>query len=146
MEQRNGRIDRKLQTQTRSTATTSSTSSDRRIASSLFWSARRRRSRRNSAACPRSSTPGLADALKLGIRRDRIDALEHDIESADLDAEKRQTVEDELEAARERQDDLRKQIDLLRTRLDESQKAVGLDEAHFRSPFRVPWNSWGRSR
>ena len=31
----------------------------------------------------------LADALKLGIRRDRIDALEQDIESADLDPEKR---------------------------------------------------------
>ena len=75
----------------------------------------------------------LADSLKLGIRRDRIAALEQDIESADLDPEKRLTVADELEASRERDEQLRKQIDILRTRLAESEKAVGLDEAHFRS-------------
>jgi len=75
----------------------------------------------------------LADALKLGIRRDRIDALERDIESADLDPETRSTVDAELEAARERDEQLRKQIDHLRTRLEDSKKSVGLDEAHFRS-------------
>ena len=75
----------------------------------------------------------LADSLKLGIRRDRIAALEQDIESADLDPEKRLTVADELEASRERDEQLRKQIDHLRTRLEESKKSVGLDEAHFRS-------------
>jgi hypothetical protein len=38
-----------------------------------------------------------------------------------------------LEASRERQDELRAQIDRLRTRLEDSQKAVGLTEEHFRS-------------
>ena len=71
--------------------------------------------------------------MKQGIRRDQIDAMEKDIETADLDADKRQTVEEELEATRERQDDLRKQIDQLRNRLAESQKSIGLDEEHFRS-------------
>jgi hypothetical protein len=75
----------------------------------------------------------LADTLKQGIRRDQIDAMEKDIETADLDADKRQTVEDELEVTRQRQDDLRKQIDQLRNRLADSQKSIGLDEKHFRS-------------
>ena len=75
----------------------------------------------------------LADTLKQGIRRDQIDAMEQDIETADLDADKRQTVEEELEATRERQDDLRRGIDQLRNRLAESQKYIGLDEKHFRS-------------
>jgi hypothetical protein len=75
----------------------------------------------------------LSEVLKLGIRRDRIADLEHDLETAGPDAERRQTVDDELESTRERQNELRKQIDHLRTRLEESKKSVGLDEAHFRS-------------
>jgi hypothetical protein len=75
----------------------------------------------------------LSEVLKLGIRRDRIADLEHDLESAGPDAERRQTVDDELESTRQRQNELRKQIDHLRTRLEESKKSVGLDEAHFRS-------------
>ena len=45
----------------------------------------------------------------------------------------RQAVEEELEATRERQQALRKQIDTLRNLLEDSQKSIGLDEAHFRS-------------
>ncbi len=65
----------------------------------------------------------LADTLQLGIRRDRIDALEQ--RNRDGRPRRRQaseTVEEELEATRERQDALREQIDRLRTRLDESQE------------------------
>jgi SNF2 family DNA or RNA helicase len=75
----------------------------------------------------------LADTLKLGIRRDRIDAMESEIESADLDSERRQAVEGELEASRERQDALRSQFDKLRSLLDESQQTIGLSKDHFRS-------------
>ena len=42
-------------------------------------------------------------------------------------------MEEELEAARERQTALREQIDRLRTLLDVSQKQTGLDEDQFRS-------------
>ncbi len=56
-----------------------------------------------------------------------------EIESADLESQNRRTVEDELEATRERQDLLLEQIDRLRNLLDASEKSIGLDEAHFRS-------------
>ena len=75
----------------------------------------------------------LAETLKRGIRREAVDALEREIESADLPADRRKAVEEELDAARERQQGLRKQIDTLRSLLDDSQKSIGLDESHFRS-------------
>ena len=43
----------------------------------------------------------------------------------------RRTVDEELEAARERQDALREQIERLRTLLEASQKRIGLDEDPF---------------
>ena len=39
---------------------------------------------------------------------------------------------DKLEEARERQTDLKNQIDQLRNRLNESRKAIGLEEEHLR--------------
>ncbi len=77
----------------------------------------------------------------MGIRRDRIDALEQEIEAADLDADTRQVVDEELEAARERQDDLRKQIDRLRTQLEDiaGEHRPGSRTTSAR-PFPVPWN------
>ena len=133
MEQRNGRIDRKLQPK------------DEVFCHYFVY--RQRPEDRILAALVRKTElikkelgslaqvidVRLADTLKHGIRRDQIDAMEKEIESSDLDAEKKQTVEEELEAACERQDDLRKQIDQLRTRLADSQKSIGLDEGHFRS-------------
>ena len=48
--------------------------------------------------------------------------------------DRRRTVEDELEAARERQTGLlRGQIDRLRTLLETSQKSIGLDQEQFRA-------------
>ena len=75
----------------------------------------------------------LAKTLSQGIRRTQIDRLVGEIAAADLDAASRRTVDDELEAARERQTALREQIERLRTLLDASQKSIGLDETHFRS-------------
>jgi len=75
----------------------------------------------------------LADTLRAGIRRENLDALEHDIETADLEPDRRQAVEEELEATRERQKALAQQIDRLRDLLADSQKSIGLDKEHFRS-------------
>ncbi len=133
MEQRNGRIDRKLQ------------DADEVFCHYFVYKQRpedrilkaivrkTNRIKKELGSLSQVIDARLADMLKQGIRRDRIDAMEKEIEEADLDPDRRQTVEEELEAARERQDDLRKQIDQLRTRLAESQKNIGLDEAHFRS-------------
>jgi SNF2 family DNA or RNA helicase len=75
----------------------------------------------------------LEKTLSGGIRRKTLAALEKEIHEADLDPDHRSTVEEELEAARERQDELRSQIDRLRNLLEDSQKNIGLTEQHFRS-------------
>lgn len=71
--------------------------------------------------------------LKQGIRRDSIQSLKAQVEAEDLDAEKRALVEEELEENRERQAALAKQIDTLRKRIQDAKDAIGLDEQHFRS-------------
>ncbi|MDQ2842432.1 MAG: DISARM system SNF2-like helicase DrmD, partial [Acidobacteriota bacterium] len=73
----------------------------------------------------------LERLLKGGIRRSEIETTAREIGGADLDADKRRAIEDELETTR--QLDLRKSIDRLRTLMDDSRKEVGLDEGHFRS-------------
>jgi superfamily II DNA or RNA helicase len=75
----------------------------------------------------------LEKTLSGGIRRKTLADLEKEIRDADLDPDRRSTVEEELEAARERQDELRTQIDRLRNLLEDSQKSIGLTEQHFRS-------------
>jgi hypothetical protein len=59
--------------------------------------------------------------------------MEQEIDQADLDAGRRSVVVEELEAARERQDELKGQIDGLRNRLKESKDFVGLSDAHFKA-------------
>ena len=75
----------------------------------------------------------LTKTLKKGIRRRNIDAMETDIEQADLDAELKATVLEELEASRERQDELRVQVDRLRDILQKSKKSIGLNDELFES-------------
>ena len=75
----------------------------------------------------------LAKSLKKGIKRSEVDALESEIDTAGIDADQRTTIEDELEASRERQQALKEQIDRLRTQLESSRKSIGLTDAHFRS-------------
>ncbi len=68
---------------------------------------------------------------KEGMRRDGIDGLAASIR--DLSAgERRRTVEDELEDARLRQDRLREDVDSLRTRLERSRTHIGLTAPQFR--------------
>lgn len=74
----------------------------------------------------------LTVTLSEGIRHDELERLETAIRGADLEAAAREAVAEELEAARDRQEDLKKQIDQLRNRLADSQEYVGLDEGAFR--------------
>ncbi len=71
--------------------------------------------------------------LKNGIRRNSIEALKAQVQAEDLDAERRAVVEEELEESRERREALARQIDTLRKRIQDAKKAIGLNEAHFRS-------------
>jgi superfamily II DNA or RNA helicase len=75
----------------------------------------------------------LAKSLSQGIRHRFVDSLESEIESADLDALQKSTIQNELEASRERQHALKESIDRLRTQLESSRKSIGLSETHFQS-------------
>ena len=133
MEQRNGRIDRKLQP-------------NPEVYCRYFFYKQRPEDRILAALVRKTKTireelgslaqviDGRLDAvMKTGIRRAEIDLLENEIDAANLDQSAREAVEEELEATRERQVELRKQIDRLRSMLAESQKAIGLSQDHFRS-------------
>jgi superfamily II DNA or RNA helicase len=75
----------------------------------------------------------LARTLKQGIRHRDITAIAEELEGTNPDAENREVVEEELEAARERQEDLKGQIKRLQDRLKRSQDWLALREDHFRS-------------
>ena len=67
-----------------------------------------------------------------GIRHRDAERLAREIEAADVDAERRRIAEDELEAARERQDALHEQVERCRDLLARSRKWVGFEAAPFR--------------
>ncbi len=69
----------------------------------------------------------LAETLRKGIRHDEVKKIEEEIIGADLDSEKRAVTEEELESTRLRQGELQKQIDVLRNRLNDARKWIGLD-------------------
>lgn len=70
--------------------------------------------------------------LSQGIRHRDAERLAREIEAADLDAERKRVTEEELESARERQADLEAQIERCRTLLERSREAVAFDAAAFR--------------
>jgi superfamily II DNA or RNA helicase len=70
--------------------------------------------------------------LGQGIRHRDAERLAREIEAADLDAEKKRVTEEEFEGARERQDDLKAQIERCQTLLETSRSWVGFESAHFR--------------
>jgi len=75
----------------------------------------------------------LADSLKHGIQRDKIESLENKIATADIDAGVKQTVTEELEVTRARQDALRKQKEQLQDLLEKSQESIGFETNAFQS-------------
>ena len=70
----------------------------------------------------------LADKLRGGITRASAVQLAMEIDDAGMDAEKQATVTEELEASRERHDALRQSIDVLQRRIDDAKKWIGLDQ------------------
>ena len=70
--------------------------------------------------------------LGQGIRHRDAELLAREIEKADLDAEKKRVTEEEFEAARERQDELKAQVERCQTLLETSRDWVGFESAPFR--------------
>jgi hypothetical protein len=75
----------------------------------------------------------LTDTLTQGIRHADAERLEKLITSSDLDRDFKETVTEELEAARDRQDALKEQKERLQDLLKTSRDWVGLDPDPFRS-------------
>lgn len=69
----------------------------------------------------------LADAMRFGIHHEQAVALAKDIESAEIDPEKLAATEEELNVVRQRREQLREDIGTLNRRVDESRKWIGLD-------------------
>ncbi len=70
--------------------------------------------------------------LGQGIRHRDAERLAREIEQADLDAERKRVTEEELESARERRKDLEAQIERCRSLLEASRAWTGFDAAPFR--------------
>ena len=70
--------------------------------------------------------------LRQGIRHGDVERLAREIEQADIDAERKRITEDELDAARDRQEDLKKQIERCRGLLEKSRAWTGFEAAPFR--------------
>lgn len=70
--------------------------------------------------------------LKTGIRHQDADQLARDIEAEDLDSDRRATTEEELEAARDRQEDLMSQIERCQSLLQTSRDWIRFAAAPFR--------------
>ncbi|MFI5460731.1 MAG: DISARM system SNF2-like helicase DrmD [Isosphaerales bacterium] len=133
MEQRNGRIDRKLQPNAEVYCHyfVYTDRKEDRILSVLVK--KTELIKKELGSLSQVLEGRLAKTLKHGIRHRDIAALAKELEGANPDAENRKVVEEELEAARERQEDLKAQIDRLRTLKERSQKVIALSEDHFRS-------------
>jgi superfamily II DNA or RNA helicase len=133
MEQRNGRIDRKLQPSAEVYCHyfVYTDRKEDRILSVLVKKTELIKKELGSLSQVLESR--LARALKHGIRHRDIVALETELEGTNPDDANRQVVEEELEEARERQEDLKAEIQRLRNRLKTSQDWLSLREDHFRS-------------
>lgn len=70
--------------------------------------------------------------LGAGIRHRDVDRLAREIETSDADAEKRRIADEELEASRERQEELKEQIARCQSLLERSRTWVRFKESSFR--------------
>ena len=132
LEQRNGRIDRKLQR-------------NPEVYCHYYVYAQRAEDRVLQALVRKTATirdqlgslaqvleARLAELIRLGIRHDTADGLKSDIDKLASDSDRLAVVNEELEATRERQDALRAQIDRLRNGLAKAKRWIGLDHEHLR--------------
>ena len=132
LDQRNGRIDRKLQPadevfchyfvyQQRP---------EDRVLQVLVRKAERIREELGSVA--KVLEARIAERIgKEGMRRDKLDELANAIQNAATD-DRRGIVEDELEEARSRQEKLKEEVEGLRNRLQRSQQHIGITAPQFR--------------
>jgi len=132
IEQRNGRIDRKLQPapEVRCHYFSIPQRVEDRVLEVLVQ--KTERIRRELGSLSKVIDVDIEKSLKDGIRHQRADEIAKTIEALDLDAEKKAVATRELEDARERQDDLKDQIQKCQTLLDKSRQWTNFHAAPFR--------------
>ncbi len=132
IEQRNGRIDRKLQPadQVRCHYFVLPQRFEDRVLDVLVK--KTETIRRELGSLSKVIDDEIERGLRHGIRHSDANRLAEQIEQTDLPADRKQLVGEELEEARERQDELREQIDTCRTLLERSRQWVAFDERAFR--------------
>jgi Helicase conserved C-terminal domain len=132
IEQRNGRIDRKLQpaAEVRCHYFVLAQRAEDRVLDVLVRKTNTIRAELGSLS--KVIDNELERRLRHGISHRDATALAAAIESADLDAELKRVAEEEFEQARERQDELNAQIERCQTLLERSRTWVSFDERAFR--------------
>jgi SNF2 family DNA or RNA helicase len=131
LEQRNGRIDRKLQPSPEVYCYyfVYTQRPEDRVLRTLVE--KTKRIRKELGSLSEVLEARLSEMLRLGIRHQDVDKIEAEIEAEGLNPEKQETVEEELETIREHRN-LQRQIDELRTRINAASKWIGLDYDSFR--------------
>ncbi len=132
LEQRNGRIDRKLQPSDTVYCHyfVYTQRPEDRILKALVRKTETIRRELGSLAQVLESR--IAATIRGGIRHDQLDTMEKDLNDAGEAEDKQAAAAVELEAARERREDLKKEIDTLRARINTSREWIGLDNTSLR--------------
>lgn len=132
IEQRNGRIDRKLQPapEVRCYYFVLTQRAEDRVLEVLVR--KTETIRKELGSLSKVIDDDIERRLRQGIRHHDAERLAHEIESADLDADRKRITIEELESARERQTDLEAQIARCQTLLEKSRTATGFNASPFR--------------
>ncbi len=132
IEQRNGRIDRKLQPapEVRCHYFVLPQRAEDRVLEVLVR--KTERIKRELGSLSKVIDDDVERMLRGGIRHANAGRLAEEIENADLDENRKQVAEEELEGARERREDLKEQIARCQSLLQNSRGWVRFEEAAFR--------------
>lgn len=132
IEQRNGRIDRKLQPapEVRCHYFVLPQRAEDRVLEVLVR--KTETIKRELGSLSKVIDDDIERRLGQGIRHRDVEQLAREIEAADLDDEKKRVSAEELDSARERQKDLEAQIERCRSLLERSREAIGFEAAPFR--------------
>lgn len=133
IEQRNGRIDRKLQPapEVRCHYFVLPQRAEDRVLEVLVR--KTETIKRELGSLSKVIDDDIERRLGQGIRHADAERLAREIEAADIDAEKRRVSDEELESARERREELEAQIERCRSLLERSRAATGFDAAPFKA-------------
>ena len=132
IEQRNGRIDRKLQPadEVRCHYFVLPQRAEDRVLDVLVR--KTETIKRELGSLSKVIDDEIEHRLSRGIKHGDAETLAAEIERADIDAERKRIAGEELEEARERQEELREQIDRCRGLLERSRTWVGFEAEPFR--------------